>query len=804
MSEEKKITAQIKIVGVNDLSLPAQSRPAEPDDLSALPVIPARNLVMFPGVTIPLTLVRSSARKAAALAKEKGVMVGLSCQNDPDLKSVDAAGQLCEYGTLVEVLDIFDLPDDTQAAVLRAWKKYRVVGDADADGTSHGDGSGLLRIKAETIGEPAFRMNDSLKMVISEIRTSVKEYAERGGDLEPTFIMTIENLDDQSVVNYVSTAFPLSTDQKIKLLKTYRMPERARMLLGMLSEKREQLALSNEFKERARREMERGSREAFLREEMEAIRRDLYGDDDPAETYRRKAAELPLPEAAAKTIDREIGQLSRTNPTSPDFAILSGYLETVLNLPWGKSTTDNTDFSIAEYILDGDHYGLKKVKERILEQIALIMHNPGGHAPILCLVGPPGVGKTSLGQSIARAMGREYQRVSLGGLHDEAEIRGHRRTYLGAMPGRIIDAMRRAGSLNPVLLLDEVDKIGADYKGDPSAALLEVLDPEQNCHFHDNYIDVDFDLSNVLFIATANTLSTLSQPLLDRMEIIELSGYAPEEKLEIARRHLIPRVLKSHNLVPADMQLADCTLRGIIDDYTAESGVRQLEKVLGKIARQVILRSRRGERPAKEITPGMLEDFLGKPRYRRDRYEGNDLPGVVTGLAWTAVGGEILFIEAALVPGKEGKLSLTGNLGDVMKESAMLAMQYVRSHGVELGVDASVFENHTIHIHVPEGAVPKDGPSAGVTLATAIVSALTGRRVRDHIAMTGEITLRGRVTAIGGVKEKVLAAKRAGITTILLPCENEKDVAEIEPEFLAGLEFRYFDRLADLLAFALV
>lgn len=798
MSDPKKLQPNCKIVSMNELRI-TPDRQLQLPDVDDLPVLPARNLVIFPGVTIPLTLVRESSRRAAAMAKEAGMLIGLSCQKDADLSAVTGADDLCEYGTLVEVLDIIELPDDSRAAVLRARQKYRVLGNSLKP---HDDG--ILRVAVEPITEPAYRMTEQNAMLIGEIKSVAKEYDRRGGDIEPTFSLTLDSLGDQGVINYVSTAFPLTVEQKIRLLSVYRVPDRGKQLLGMLSSKMEQLALSNEFKERARQEMERGSREAFLREEMEAIRRDLYGDDDPAEKYRKQAAQLPLPEAVGKVMERELAQLSRTNPTSPDFAILSGYIETVLNLPWGKSTPDNTDFDKATLVLESDHYGLAKVKERILEQIALLMHNPKGHAPILCLVGPPGVGKTSLGQSVARAMGRRYQRVSLGGLHDEAEIRGHRRTYLGAMPGRIIDAVRRAESVNPVLLLDEIDKIGADYKGDPSAALLEVLDPEQNCHFHDNYVDVDFDLSDVLFIATANTLSTLSQPLLDRMEIIELSGYAIEEKLEIARRHLMPRVLEAHRLAPDDMRLADAVMRRLIEDYTSESGVRQLEKMLGKIARQIIMREQKGEAPAAEITAADLEKMLGKARYRRDRYEGNDLPGVVTGLAWTAVGGEILFIEAALIPGKDGKLSLTGNLGDVMKESATLAMQYVRSHAAELGIDATVFDNHTVHIHVPEGAVPKDGPSAGVTMTTAIVSALTGRKVRDHIAMTGEITLRGRVTAIGGVKEKVLAAKRAGITTVILPRDNEKDILEIEPAFLEGLEFHYFDRLADLLAFALV
>ena len=458
----------------------------------------------------------------------------------------------------------------------------------------------------------------------------------------------------------------------------------------------------------------------------------------------------------------------------------------------------------AEDILNEDHYGLEKVKERVLEQLAVMMNTPDGRSPIICLVGAPGVGKTSLGKSIAKALGRKYQRVSLGGLHDESEIRGHRRTYIGAMPGRIIDAMRRAGSSNPVLLLDEIDKISTDIKGDPSAALLEVLDPEQNAKFHDNYVDVDYDLSNVMFIATANTLSTTQQPLLDRMEIIELSGYLPEEKIEIARRHLIPRKLKENEFAQDDLALSEEAIRQIIEGYTSESGVRQLEKRVAAVVRKTVLKKVRGEEFPPLVTPEYLKEYLGVKPYIRDRYEGNDFPGVVTGLAWTAVGGEILFVESSLSRGKGEKLTLTGNLGDVMKESAVIALQYIKTNAPELGIDPEIFDSHTLHIHVPEGAIPKDGPSAGITMATSIASAVTRRKVRERLAMTGEITLRGKVLPVGGIKEKILAAKRAGIDTIIISEANRKDIEEIPQKYLEGLEFIYVNTVMQVLENALL
>ncbi len=503
------------------------------------------------------------------------------------------------------------------------------------------------------------------------------------------------------------------------------------------------------------------------------------------------------------TFIRESDKLRRYNPQSPDYSVQFSYLETLLALPWNVLTSTNNNLNSARDILESDHYGLEKVKERILEQLAVLMHNPRGKAPIICLVGAPGVGKTSIGRSLARALGRKYERVSLGGLHDEAEIRGHRRTYVGAMPGRIIEAMKRVGVSNPILLLDEIDKIGADFKGDPAAALLEVLDPEQNCRFHDNYIDVDYDLSRVLFIATANTLSTLARPLLDRMEIIDISGYVLEEKMEIARRHLLPRILGEHKLTEADLSITDDGLSAIIARYTSESGVRQLEKKLSALARKAVMFKMEIRDFPSPVTPDDLYDLLGLAPRESDSYEGNEFAGVVTGLAWTEVGGEILMAESSLSPGNGERLTITGNLGNVMKESATIALEWVKAHAKVLGIDPALFGKYNLHIHFPEGAIPKDGPSAGITIATSIVSTFLQRRVAERIAMTGEITLRGKVLPVGGIREKILAAKRAGIETIVLSKRNRRDIEDIPARYLDGMNFHYVDTVSDVIDYAI-
>ena len=765
-----------------------------------LPVIATRNLVLFPQVTIPIALVRENALRVARYASEHNIPVGICCQLDASQNNISKASQVCKYGVLAEVIQVLDLPDGGHTALVRGRGRFKIKKEAPGITIPGSE----LNVEASPVADRRPSEGDKeFEVLIKSIRDSMKALS-KGLDSGPAVFMNVENISDPSeLINTVATNIPFEPAEKMKMLSKQRIKDRGIMLYHCMLDILSRIEIANSIKEKAQMEMTQQNRNAFLQQQMNAIREELYGDEnDEIDSLRKKAEEAGLPEGVAKTIDKEIDRLQRLNPSMPDYSTLLSYIETVLDLPWSKETELNTDFAKAEEILNTDHYGLEKVKDRILEQLAVMINNPGGKSPILCLVGAPGVGKTSLGQSIAKALGRNYRRVSLGGLHDEAEIRGHRRTYIGAMPGRIMDSVRRSKSRNPVILLDEVDKIGNDFKGDPSAALLEVLDPEQNCRFHDNYIDVDFDLSKVLFIATANTLSTLSQPLLDRMEVIEISGYLVEEKIEIARRHLLPRVMEELNLEKDYIRISDSALRKIVEEYTSESGVRQLEKALASILRKTVLRRLQGKDVPEEIQPEHLHDYLGLPRHHSDRYEGNDFPGVVTGLAWTAVGGEILFIESSLSKGKGEKLTLTGNLGDVMKESAVIALQYVKAHAAEMGIDTEMFDTYNLHIHVPEGAIPKDGPSAGITMATSIVSAFTGKRVRERLAMTGEITLRGKVLPVGGIKEKILAAKRAGITHIVLSQENRRDVEDINERYRKGLTFHYVDTVLDVIRYS--
>ncbi len=773
-----------RIISLGQIEIDPGKFDARPDT-EALPLLPTRNLVLFPTVATPLSLVREQSLRVAREAFEKSVPLGVVCQLDPDNENPGLDG-LQPFGVVADVLKIFDLPDGQHTALIRARDKFQIVGESES--VSPGN---TLIARVELIKEQKPRSNDK---TFGAIATAVKDMTLKmleSIDGAQDFAHNVQNYPEPvGLINLICSQAPISSEKKAALLAENSVKERARMLLLELTEFERMQQVTQKIQSIARENFEQNQRQAFLHQQMEAIRQELYGDtDDDRESLRKRSEEVAFSEAARKVFDKELDKLGRLNPQSPDYAVQFSYLETLLDLPWLKYSELNTDLELARETLDVDHYGLTKVKERILEQIAVLMNNPSGKAPILCLVGPPGVGKTSLGRSIAAALGRSYQRVSLGGLHDEAEIRGHRRTYIGAMPGRIIDAIKRAGDSNPVLLLDEVDKIGSDFKGDPSAALLEVLDPEQNCRFHDNYIDVDYDLSKVLFIATANTLSTLSQPLLDRMEIINLAGYLLEEKVEIAMRHILPTLREENNLKPKEVNVTPEAVAEIVEKYTSESGVRQLEKELSTIVRKVILAKMLGKKVPAKI---------------KDRYEGNEFAGVVTGLAWTAVGGEILFIESSLSKIKGDKLTLTGNLGNVMKESATIAFQYVKSHAAELGIAEEAFEKYQLHLHVPEGAIPKDGPSAGITMATAIASAFTQRKIRNRLAMTGEITLRGKVLPVGGIKEKILAAKRAGITDIILSSDNKKDIAEIDSVYVSGLTFHYVNTVLEVMDIALL
>lgn len=766
-----------------------------------LPILPTRDMVLFPGITVPISLGREASLRTAEAAHAKNIVIGVVCQSSPDVEA-PTVHQLRQYGVAARILQIFDVPDGGKMAIVHAFDKFKITGPGEGLTLPEASISAQVRIIKET----SPRQSDKeYKALINGITKTTLALVENSGPAMAELALNIKNAEGTGLlVNLISTHAPFSSDFKIELLRESRLKERAFKLMVALSRDEQKSVLFKDIMERTKAMLDEHQRKTFLRAQLDTIKEELYGEDEDIAQLKEQAQEVNFPSDVRTQFDKEIEKLERIQPQSPDYSVQYTYLQTLIGLPWGLEDKGNSDFHKAEEVLDSEHYGLEKVKERILEQLAVIMNAPDSHAPILCLVGAPGVGKTSLGQSIASAMGRKYERVALGGLHDEAEIRGHRRTYIGAMPGRIISALKRCGSSNPVMLLDEIDKIGSDYRGDPSAALLEVLDPEQNCRFHDNYVDVDFDLSHVLFIATANTLASVPQPLLDRMEIIEISGYLLEEKVEIAKRHLLPRLKKEMGITDSEVTITDAAIVSIIETYTAESGVRQLEKKLASVLRKSVLNKMRHD--AKEVTIDTpdIKQYLGAAPYIKDKYEGNEYPGVVTGLAWTQAGGEILYIESSLAPGKAEKISLTGNLGDVMKESAVIALQYIKSHASQWGISQEIFDNHTLHIHVPEGAIPKDGPSAGITMATSIASILTGRKVKERIAMTGEITLRGKVLPVGGIKEKILAAKRAGIDTIVLSEANRKDIEEIKAEYIDGLDFVYVNNVKEVIDFALL
>lgn len=781
--------------GIQKIEIDLNSFDKEPD-LTRLPLLPTRNLVLFPGMTVTFELGRESARQLADYANQTKTPIGVVCQIDPDEDNPAVTTGLYKYGVVADVLSVLENENTPTMAIVRARGKFRILGTART-------ADAWLSAKVKLILEFSADDDHEFDTVIAEIRRIIKEDL---NDLIPAPLMPllkqIENNDE--FVNYCCTNFPFDQKDKVDLLAKNKYLDRAKGLLAELVMMNERQKITRQIMNKTKKTMDENQRNAFLQQQMETIRETLYGDSsDEVDELLAAGEEARMPQEVWTLFQKEIEKLRRFNPSSPDYSVLYSYLDTLVKLPWHKQTAPVRDLEKARKILEDDHYGLDKVKERILEQLALIMHNPRGKSPIICLVGPPGVGKTSIGKSVAHALGRKYERVSFGGLHDEAEIRGHRRTYIGAMPGRIIDAMKRAGTVNPVLVLDELDKIGNDYKGDPAAALLEVLDPEQNCHFHDNYIDVDYDLSNVLFIATANTLSTIARPLIDRMEIIELPGYLVEEKVEIAQRHLLPRICRDLNLDPEKLEISNEALLDIIRNYTSESGVRTLDKQLAKVGRKAVMAEMTKSDFPSPVQPGDLYDLLGLAPHIPDRYEGNEFAGVVTGLAWTEVGGEILMAESSLALSKTPTLTLTGKLGDVMKESATIAYQWVKAHATQLGIDPALFDKYSLHIHFPEGAIPKDGPSAGITIATSIVSTFTQRRVVERIAMTGEITLRGKVLPVGGIREKILAAKRAGIDTIVLSAQNRRDIEDMPTAYISGMTFNFVDTVAEVIDFAI-
>ena len=741
-----------------------------------VPILPVRNLVLFPGVVSPILIGRDSSKIVIQKAEKKGELIGIICQRDPEV-DVPLQEDLYKTGVFAKVMKLLTLPNGNITAIVQCHSRLQLNRLTQTSPYLEGDVEALSDLDPE-------KRDREFKTAMDDLRNLVNEYINVSEDIPDEATFAIKNITNNIMaLNFVCSNMPFPVKEKVRLLEMESVKERLFNVMKIINREINLQNLKADIRNKTREDIDEQQRNYFLQQQIKNMQAEMGNESSP-EKYEllKKAEGKKWPAEISKTFYKEADKLDNLNPQSPEFNVLLNYLQTLVSLPWGEYTTDDLDLKRAQKILDQDHYGMEKVKERILEYMAVLALRGDLKSPILCLYGPPGVGKTSLGKSIAAAMKRKYVRVSLGGLHDEAEIRGHRRTYIGAMPGRIIKSIQKAGSSNPVFILDEIDKVTQmTHNGDPASAMLEVLDPEQNNAFHDNYLDVDYDLSKVLFIATANNLSTIPRPLLDRMEIIEVSGYITEEKIEIAKRHLIPRELDNtgQNVKGLKPTFNKAAIEMIIERYTRESGVRQLEKQINKALRKIAYkRQLEDNADYKKITPAEIEDLLGKPPFYRDIYQGNDYAGVVTGLAWTSVGGEILFIETSLSKGKGNKLTLTGNLGDVMKESAILALEYVKAHAETLNIDYRIFDNWNIHIHVPEGATPKDGPSAGITIATSIASALTQRKVRKNTAMTGEITLRGKVLPVGGIKEKILAAKRAGITDIVMCRENEKDITD--------------------------
>lgn len=762
-----------------------------------LPILPLRNTVLFPGVVIPITVGRDKSIKLINEAYAADRIIGVVAQKNDKIEDPSPA-DLHDIGTIAQIIKMLKMPDGSTTVIIQGKKRFKLNEVIQTE----------PYIKANVLAFDELRPikgDKEFEALVSSLKDMAMQIIAQSPNIPTEASFAIKNIESAPfLINFISSNMNASLQDKQRMLEVANLRERATMLLEQLSKELQLLELKNEIQSKVKHDMDRQQREYFLHQQMKTIQDELGGNPNEQEIneMREKASKKRWSKEVAAHFNKELDKLQRINPVSAEYSVQINYLDTLLALPWNEYSKDRFDLKRAKKILDRDHFGMDKIKERILEHLAVLKLKGNMKAPILCLYGPPGVGKTSLGKSIAEALGRKYVRMSLGGMRDEAEIRGHRKTYIGAMPGRIIQNIKKAGTSNPVFILDEIDKLSRDAHGDPSSAMLEVLDPEQNSAFYDNFLELEFDLSKVMFIATANSLSSIQPALLDRMEIIELTGYAIEEKLQIAKKHLLPKQLSEHGLKDKDLQISDAVLEKVISEYTSESGVRNLEKRIAKLVRYIAKSVAMGNKYNKTIKEADLVKIFG-PAHEKDKYQGNDVAGVVTGLAWTSVGGDILFIEAGLSKGK-GKLTLTGNLGDVMKESAVLAMEYLKAHSTLIGIDEDVFEKWNVHVHVPEGAVPKDGPSAGITMLTAIASAFTQRKVRLHLAMTGEITLRGRVLPVGGIKEKILAAKRAGIKEIILSADNKKDVLEINPNYIKGLKFIYVKEMHEVLRHALL
>jgi len=762
-----------------------------------LPLLPLRNTVLFPGVVIPITVGRDKSIKAVNEAYKADKMVGVLAQKDSNVEDPQV-DDLVDVGTVAKIVKLIKMPDGGTTVIIQGRRRFKKGGVTAEEP--------YFRANIQLLPEDAIADDDHFQATISSLKDLAAQIIQLSPNIPSEAAIILKNIENASfLIHFISSNLNSEVKEKQSLLEIDDIKKRSEKLMHLLQRELQFAELKNKVTAKTKTELDKQQREYFLQQQLKSIKEELGGDSNDRELQEmiKKGEAKKWPQAAKELFQKEIEKLERMHPSTPDYSTVYNHVDLMLDLPWEDITADNYDLRRAKKVLDADHYGMNKIKERILEYLAVLKLKGDMRSPILCFVGPPGIGKTSLGKSIASAIGRKYVRLSLGGLHDESEIRGHRKTYIGAMPGRVIQSLRKVKSSNPVMILDEVDKVGKDFRGDPSSALLEVLDPEQNHSFYDNYLELEYDLSKVLFIATANDISTIQPALRDRMEIIDLNGYAVKEKVEIAKRHLIPKQKDAHGLNDLKFTLNDKVIEEIIENYTRESGVRELDRQLASIMRSMAKDYAMHGKVKGSLRVTDIHRILGKPRYTNEIYKSSPLPGIAVGLAWTYVGGDILFIESILSDGK-GDLKLTGNLGNVMKESASTALTYLNANAKKLNIDPELFRKKDVHIHVPEGAVPKDGPSAGITMLSALASAFTGRKIRPFLGMTGEITLRGLVLPVGGIKEKVLAAKRAGLKELILCWQNEKDVQEINSDFIKGLKFHYVRNMQQVLELALV